>query len=176
MEYEINGYITVEELRNTVTLPSMERMRKGPVAVPECPQRIPCSPCMDICPSGAITMENINDIPVVNYDKCIGCGLCVQICPGLAIFMVGYINGKATVTMPYEFIPVPEINEKVILHDRKGEKVGFGTVKSVLSSENVGNTTVITVEIPKELIWDTRHISRINATEDDRKTRGDDGK
>lgn len=43
--YLEHGIMTTEELRAIGHYPSEERMRKGPVAVCECLQRIPCNPC-----------------------------------------------------------------------------------------------------------------------------------
>ena len=69
--------------------PSEERLQKGPVAILECFQKIPCAPCVKACPQGAITIgEDINEIPTFNADKCIGCGQCIVNCPGQAIFVV----------------------------------------------------------------------------------------
>lgn len=87
-------------MSNTWQMPSEEILCRGPVAIIECPEEIPCNPCQMVCPSQAITMDDINDTPVVDYDKCKGCGLCVQVCPGLAIFMVSYANDKAVVSLP----------------------------------------------------------------------------
>ena len=106
--YLRNGYITPEELFSIIPKPSEERLRKRPVAIPECPQEIPCAPCREICPTGAISMPTPNDLPTVDYEKCIGCSLCVQICPGLAFFMVHYVEDKARITMPHELLPVPK--------------------------------------------------------------------
>ncbi len=41
-----------------------------------------CGTCIDRCPVGAITLE---DIATVNRDKCLGCGLCATACPEEAI-------------------------------------------------------------------------------------------
>ena len=37
-------------------IPSEERMKLGPVACIECLQQIPCNPCEEACPRGAITV------------------------------------------------------------------------------------------------------------------------
>ena len=39
------GYLEYEELSQIQKLPSDERYAKGPVAVIECVQEIPCNPC-----------------------------------------------------------------------------------------------------------------------------------
>ncbi|MHC1720332.1 MAG: DUF362 domain-containing protein [Clostridiaceae bacterium] len=41
-----------------------------------------CGACVDVCPVGAIKVEN--DIAIVN-DDCIECGACVDTCPVAAI-------------------------------------------------------------------------------------------
>ncbi len=43
---------------------------------------IGCETCVDRCPVGAITME---EIAKVNREKCLGCGLCATACPEEAI-------------------------------------------------------------------------------------------
>ncbi|MCD6111567.1 MAG: 4Fe-4S binding protein [Thermoplasmata archaeon] len=158
-EWMSRGYITLEELDGVHPLPGRERLMEGPVAIPECPQEIPCTPCREICPTGAITMERVNDPPRVDYSKCIGCSLCVQICPGLAFFMVHLKDGKARVTMPYEYLPLPRRGERVRLLDRKGEVVGEGVVVMVMTRERSrGDTAVLTVEMAEELAMVVRAV------------------
>lgn len=40
---------------------------------------IGCGVCAKKCPQGAITM--VNNLPVIDYDKCTGCKTCVAVCP-----------------------------------------------------------------------------------------------
>jgi electron transport complex protein RnfB len=40
---------------------------------------IACGICVKKCPEGAITM--LDNVPVIDYDKCTGCGTCVAVCP-----------------------------------------------------------------------------------------------
>lgn len=125
----------------------------------ECFEAIPCNPCETSCPVGAITIgENINNIPVVNYDKCTGCGICVTKCPGLAIFMLQEFpeKGKAIIGIPYEFIPIPEKGETVITLRKDGSVAGTGIVHRVIKTQN--STTVVYVEIPIEHASEVRHI------------------
>jgi len=136
-EYEKTGVLSLKDLR----LPNKKQLEKG-VAIIECIQNIPCNPCVDACPFNAISMKDINALPIVDYDKCIGCGQCIGVCPGLAIFVVRYIDDKALISIPYEFLPIPRVNDKVEALNRKGEFVDMVVVKKVVKK---GKTWVITV-------------------------------
>lgn len=149
-DYNKHGVLTIDDL----DLPSKKQLKKG-VAISECVQRIPCNPCADVCPVDAIKMKDINDPPVVDFDRCIGCGKCVGVCPGLAIFVVKEKDDKAYITLPYEFLPIPEKNEKITVLDRKGKSVGKGVVKKVVKQ---GKTSVVTIEVDKELSMIVRNI------------------
>ena len=41
-----------------------------------------CGACADVCPEGAITVD---DIAVIDASKCVDCGSCVDECPSSAI-------------------------------------------------------------------------------------------
>ena len=41
-----------------------------------------CGACVDVCPEGAITCD---DIAVIDAAKCIDCGACIDECPGACI-------------------------------------------------------------------------------------------
>ena len=59
------GIPTQKDLESVV--PSKERLAKGPVAIMECFEKIPCNPCYTSCKRGAITeFEDINDRPQLN--------------------------------------------------------------------------------------------------------------
>lgn len=134
--------------------PTKKQLKKG-VAIIECVQKIPCNPCVSVCPTQSITMKDINDTPHINYETCTGCGLCVGICPGLAIFLVKIVDGTAHVTLPYEFLPIPKTGELVKVVNREGEVIGTGTI---LRTRTTKNTTIVTVEVPEKLAMDVRHI------------------
>jgi len=38
-----------------------------------------CGACVDVCPNGAITIEN--DKAKIDESKCIECGACIDTCP-----------------------------------------------------------------------------------------------
>jgi len=134
--------------------PSPQRLAKGPVAMIECFQNIPCNPCATSCPTGAIEpFKNINDLPKIDEDKCTGCGICVSSCPGLAIFIIDetYSDKEAMVKIPYEYLPIPEVNSIVDVTDRAGKVVGKGKIVRVLNTKKQDRTVVISVAVPKEL-------------------------
>ena len=151
-----SGVISVDELKKLGLIPPEERLAKGPVAIAECPEEIPCNICVDACPLKAIRMSSINDIPRIDWNKCIGCGICVSRCPGLAIFVVDMSKpDKAYVTLPHEFLPIPKIGDEVILLSRSGEELGKGKVTRVWE---YNKTWVVTVEVPKNLAMEVRAI------------------
>jgi len=139
--------------------PTDERFSKGPVAIVECFQEIPCDPCVKACQRGAITMpRDINALPVVNYDLCNGCGLCISMCPGLAIFIVDktYSKEMALVRLPFEYLPVPGQGQFVKALDRAGEELGVFEVIKVTSGGKINKTYTITVAVPQDLAMEVR--------------------
>ncbi|MCL2007087.1 MAG: 4Fe-4S binding protein [Treponema sp.] len=141
--------------------PSDERFAKGPVVVVECFQEIPCNPCVDACKVGAITKpKDINDLPLVDFNKCNGCGVCIAQCPGLAIFVVDMTHSEthAVVRIPYEFIPVPEKGQFACGLDRAGEERGYFEVIRITSGGKVNKTTTIWLAVPKDLAMEIRSI------------------
>ena len=147
---EKTGVPASEDIKKV--LPGSERLAKGPVAVVECFQEIPCNPCYTACKSGAILpFQDINHLPVIDHDKCSGCALCISKCPGLAIFVVDdtYAPGKTVIKMPYEMLPVPEKGQEVSVLDREGQAVGKGVVVGVQNSKS--RTLVIAVAVDKGL-------------------------
>lgn len=157
------GYLEYEELKSIQKLPDEEQYSKGPVAVVECVQEIPCNPCESSCPKGAIQIgKPIINLPNVNFEKCVGCGQCIARCPGMAIFVIdkSYSDVNAKVSFPYEYYPLPEINSRVKAVDRKGDVVCEGKTVKVLSPKSFDHTCVVTIEIPKQFVDEVRSIKR----------------
>jgi Fe-S-cluster-containing hydrogenase component 2 len=154
-EHRQTGVLTDKQIQKMVP------EKKGKIAVVECVEDIPCDPCVTACPSQALTMDSLIDIPELIPEKCGGCGLCIAECPGLAIFVIDfdYSPDKAIIMLPYEFIPLPKKGEKVSLLDRKGQVCGEGEIIKVRTHKN--KTTVISVAVPKNKAITVRNVRRI---------------
>ena len=153
------GFPSEEELLKIPGTPSAERIKKGTVACIECAQEIPCNPCEEACPYGAITVgKPITNLPILDEDKCIGCGTCIAACPGLAIFMVNGAKDQAEISFPYEYYPLPTKGGTAQCVDRAGNVIVDGKVLRVLKSPKFDATAVITVQVPMEYINIVRSI------------------
>ena len=126
----------------------------------ECTQNIPCNPCQDACVKGCISIgSNITSLPVVVSEaKCIGCGMCVASCSGQAIFLVNEETeqGFGTVTLPYEFLPLPEAGEKGIALGRDGKKVCDCEVISCKTAKAFDHTNLLTIKVPSNMTMKAR--------------------
>jgi len=142
-------------------LPHKERREKGPYAIFECFQKIPCNPCSTVCKFKAVKdFKNINDMPEVDYDNCTGCAMCVSVCPGLACFVIDetYSDTEVIIKLPYEFLPLPEVPSIINALDREGKVIGKANVLKVNDSKKLDHTNVVTITVPKEIFMDVRNI------------------
>lgn len=150
------GYIADAEIEQ---YPGVKK-GKGIHPVIECTQNIPCNPCQDACPKGCIRIgADITALPVVNEDvSCVGCGMCVASCSGQAIFLVNEDagNGMATVTMPYEFLPLPKTGEKGFALDRSGKRVCEAEVVALRYAKAFDETRLLTIQVPAEMAMRAR--------------------
>ena len=154
-----DGIPTWEDIQGV--MPSPERLAKGPVAIAECFQKIPCNPCTKACVKKAIKVEpDINQTPKVDFDICNGCGLCLLQCPGLAIFIVDmtFSETHALVKLPFEFLPLPEVGQFACGLNRAGEEMGYFEVHRVVKGKGKNLTSKIELLIPKDLAMEVRNI------------------
>ena len=153
-----NGFLDLEEVMD---IPGMETLNNKKCVVIECKQNIPCNPCESACPHHAITIGNpITNLPVVDSEKCIGCGLCVAQCPGQACFLVDMSNEEYdTVTLPYEYYPLPEKDQEVYGLGRDGKYLAKAVVLRVVMIKKNDRTAVIEVKVPKGYGMKIRNIS-----------------
>ena len=154
---ERTGIPTDDDLEEVI--PDKERLAKGAVVIIECFQKIPCDPCAISCKLGAIKpFKDINDLPIVDFDKCTGCGICISSCPGLAIFVIdmNYSDEKSLIKLPHEMLPLPEKGEEVYVLDRAGGILGKAKVARVLKIKS--KTNIISLEVPKSMVMKVRSI------------------
>jgi len=156
----INDGIPTTENIKTIT-PSAERFAQGAVAIAECFQEIPCNPCVTACKRNAITMKNdVNDLPIIDVNKCNGCGLCAFRCPGLAIFVVDktYSTSHALVKFPFEYVPVPQEGQFALGLNRSNEEMGWFEVVKVTFGGKKNLTYMISLAVPQDLAMEVRTI------------------
>ncbi|GAA0793383.1 4Fe-4S dicluster domain-containing protein [Clostridium sp. AF19-22AC] len=159
-----DGYPSREEIVSANGWPSEERFARGPVAIAECVQEIPCNPCEAACPFHAIKIGTpITNTPRIDEDSCTGCGSCVAACSGLAIFVVDktYSESEALISFPFEYLPLPEKGDKAEALSRAGEYVCEGTVVRVMNPKKNDHTPVITLAVPTDKVDDVRTMRRL---------------
>lgn len=156
-----NGYLDIDEVMEVPGFPGIDTLNRKKCVVIECKQNIPCNPCENACPHGAIVVGNpITNLPVVDPEKCVGCGLCVAQCPGQACFLVDMSNDEYdTVTIPYEYYPLPEKDQEVYGLSRDGIYLVKATVKRVVMTKKNDRTAVIEIKVPKGYGLKVRNIS-----------------
>lgn len=163
-ELKIKGAPSLEELRASSAYPTPEQLRKGPIAVIECIEEIPCNPCEAACPMHAIHIGcPITNLPRLDVEKCIGCGKCISACSGLAIYVKDYTHSEnsCTISFPFEYLPLPAVGVEVEMVGRHGEVFCNGTILKVNTAKSNGNTAVITAEYPKQYFEEVVSMKRL---------------
>ena len=150
------GYISDDEIER---FPGVTH-KKGIHPVMECSQNIPCNPCQDACPKHCIKIgTHITSLPAVDENvDCIGCGMCVAACSGQAIFLVNEETepGYGEVTLPYEFLPLPNKGDVGYGLSRSGEKLCQAQVVGVKTSKAFDHTNLLTIKVPSDMVMKVR--------------------
>lgn len=157
----LHGYIADDEIDR---FPGVTH-KPGVHPVIECTQNIPCNPCQDACKKGCISIgSNITSLPIaVEGADCINCGMCVASCSGQAIFLIDEDcgDGTATVTLPYEFLPLPAEGTKGKGLGRDGTVICDAEVVSVKSLKAYDKTSLLTMRVPKEYAMKARFFKAV---------------
>jgi Fe-S-cluster-containing hydrogenase component 2 len=154
----------IEKLKKSPGYPSEDRLSEGSVVVIECIEKIPCNPCETVCPKSSIKVGSpITNLPSFN-NICTGCGKCIVVCPGLAIFMINrnYSDKEATITIPYEILPLPTKGDKIQGLNRQGIPVCEGKIVKVDSNKNFHKTNLVTIAVPKKFSDEVRFFKLID--------------
>lgn len=129
-------------------LPDEERRKKGPYALFECFQHIPCNPCYTACRFHAVKeLTDINELPETYYENCTGCGMCVSHCSGLAAFVIDetYSETQTLIKIPYEYSPLPKKGDVVDGVNRDGQVVTRAVVEKVTTYKD--KTSVVSLVV-----------------------------
>ena len=84
--------------------------------------------------------------------------MCVASCSGQAVFLVDetYEPGYAAVTIPYEFLPLPDKGDRGYGLGRDGRKVCEAEVISVRTSKAFDHTNLLTIKVPADMAMKAR--------------------
>lgn len=134
---------------------------EGPVAVIDCREEIPCNPCEEACPTGAIRVgPDICAPPRFDPRACNGCGRCVALCPGMAVFLLDRREGgdRALVTVPFEMTVKPREGDRVPVVDGEGNGLGEGKIVKVRRAGGTSPTLLVTVRVPERVALKVRGV------------------
>jgi len=151
----------------TQTLKAIDFKANEAKAYINCSEDIPCNPCEALCPYGAIIIgEKIIQEPSIDLNKCIGCGLCIDACPGRAIMLIQYNfdTNYSKITLPYEFLPEPEINSKLELLNSNGDFICSGIVLKTRNFKNEQKCNIVEIKVLKEYAFKIKGIRNQNKT------------
>ena len=152
------GFVADDEIER---FPGVTR-QKGIHPVIECTQNIPCNPCQDACRKHCIKIGScITALPTVSDDaggSCTGCGMCVASCSGQAIFLVqeDYEPGFSSITLPYEFLPLPQKGDRGTALSRSGQPLCEAEIVGVRTSPAFDHTNLLTMKVPNDFAMTAR--------------------
>ena len=76
--------------------------------------------------------------------------MCVASCSGQAIFLLKEEDEFTEITMPYEFLPLPEVGDTGTGLGRDGQAVCEADVVNVRIAGAFDHTSLLTVRVPKK--------------------------
>jgi Fe-S-cluster-containing hydrogenase component 2 len=124
-----------------------------PALVIECPERIACDLCENICCRNVITVDgsSINTPRIAGLENCSACALCVAHCPGHAIFLVDndWSADDAKITVPFELNGAPAAGTRVYAVDGSGARLGEVKVIRARSQKIYNKTTLLELAASK---------------------------
>jgi Fe-S-cluster-containing hydrogenase component 2 len=145
-----------------------EFMTKGPIPIIECAQYIPCNPCETSCPAHAIIVgKPITNLPKLNLNKCNGCGICVTCCPGLAIVLLDmtFSNTESLVTIPYEYLPMPQVGDEADAVSQHGETLCKAKVIRIRNPKSFAGTALVSIAVPKQVAVEVKGLKNTSTKE-----------
>ena len=91
-----------------------------------------------------------------------GCGMCVANCSGQAIFLVheNFEPGYTSITLPYEFLPLPQKGDMGKALSRSGHILCDAEVMEVRSSPAFDKTHLLTMKVPNDFADSARFWKR----------------
>ena len=141
----------------TYALQYPEEIKEGYMPVLHCYQRIPCNPCVSVCPKKIIYIpeDDLLEVPRITGPGCIGCFRCVAFCPGLAVTLVRRERTRTFTYIPYEMNPgLLEEGSRVMLTSYEGDVAGEGVVRDIFSKAPDKKRRIIEIETdPKTAIY-----------------------
>ncbi|QUH25815.1 hypothetical protein [Serpentinicella alkaliphila] len=89
--------------------------------------------------------------------------MCVASCSGQAIFLIDNDreDGYSYVTIPYEFLPLPEVTSKGQALDRSGTVVCEAKVIEIKSIKAYDLPHLVTFRVPEEMGTSTRFFRQL---------------
>ncbi len=112
------------------------------------------APCMQVCPTGALTRDEETDSVVVNYSKCIACAMCAIACPfGIISFDRTYeitLDRDVNVKCDNCIDRQKEGREPACVEACKTNALVFGEAKDVIRLKRKSVTMNVTSDVDSE--------------------------
>lgn len=125
----------------------------------DCPQEIPCDPCVKACSTGAISMdEGMCGKPRITEGQCNGCLSCLEVCPVSCIYLMEKREGETLMTLALDRLPRLSKGDEVILKDGNGKDLGRGRVIKSRAAQKDKGLRILTLKVPAEVAGSVRTV------------------